>query len=120
MNRNSIALRIRQIREYRNYTQAFVASKLNLKQNTYSQIENGTIEVNYPRLEKIAAILNFPIEQLMNQDFEIWNSTPNRSNPVSEEKNNVGVVLMIQELKNEMRWLRQQNEALLQAIQSLK
>ena len=71
------ALRIKKIREYRNYTQQFMADSLDLSQNAYCKIENGTTKLTIDRLEEIATILDVPVESILsssNQTFNIQNN----------------------------------------------
>ena len=71
------AIRIKKIREYRNYTQQFMADSLELSQNAYCKIENGTTKLTIDRLEEIATILDVPVESILssqNQTFNIQNN----------------------------------------------
>ncbi|KAA0989539.1 helix-turn-helix domain-containing protein [Dyadobacter aurulentus] len=53
----SVALNIRKIREYRNYTQEYLAMKLGISQNAYSKIELAYTRITLERLIQIAQIL---------------------------------------------------------------
>ena len=53
----SVAANIRKIREHRNYTQEYLAAKLNISQNAYSKIELGYTKITVERLFQIAIIL---------------------------------------------------------------
>ena len=52
-----VAVNIRKIREYRNYTQEYLAAKLHISQNAYSKIELGHTRITVERLFHIAVIL---------------------------------------------------------------
>jgi transcriptional regulator with XRE-family HTH domain len=52
-----VAANIRKIREVRNYTQEYLAAKLNISQNAYSKIELGYTKMTVDRLFHIAEIL---------------------------------------------------------------
>ena len=52
-----VAQNIRKIREYRNYTQEYLAAKLRISQNAYSKIELGHTKITVDRLFRIADIL---------------------------------------------------------------
>ena len=54
----NVAVNIRRVREYRGYTQHYLAGKLKLTQNAYSKIELGYSELTVDRLFQIAEILN--------------------------------------------------------------
>ncbi len=107
-----IAVRIKKIREYRNYTQAYVAKKLGIKQNTYSRIENGVSIIKPARLEKIASILDVKIEFILNEDIPVLNTgdikkTSNRDAFLIEKMEN-----MIKVLENEIHSLRNKTQGI--------
>lgn len=52
------ATNIRRVREYRNYTQQYMAEKLGISQNAYSKLELGESRVTLQRFFEIANILN--------------------------------------------------------------
>jgi len=61
----SVAINIRKIRESKNYTQDYLAIKLNISQNAYSKIELGYTKITVARLFQIAQILEVdPVELL--------------------------------------------------------
>jgi transcriptional regulator with XRE-family HTH domain len=49
---------IRKIRLEKNYTQEYIATKLNISQSYYGRIENGKADLNIDTLYKILTILN--------------------------------------------------------------
>src|ERR1700761_745980 len=49
--------KLRLLREYRNYSQEYIAEKLGITQNAYSRIENNQTRLTAERLEKLAFIL---------------------------------------------------------------
>ena len=53
-----ISHQLRRIRTDLGYSQEYVASKLNISQSTYSEIENDHVAVSLNKLNKIAEILN--------------------------------------------------------------
>lgn len=61
----AIAINIRNKREYRNYTQEYLAAKLNISQNAYSKIELGYTKITLERLFQIADILEFSVAELL-------------------------------------------------------
>lgn len=64
----SVAANIRKIREYRNYTQEYLAAKLRISQNAYSKIELGYTKITLERLFQIAHILEVNLVELINTD----------------------------------------------------
>ncbi|WP_131539405.1 helix-turn-helix domain-containing protein [Pedobacter nototheniae] len=57
----NVAANIRKIREYRDYTQDYLAAKLKISQNAYSKIELGYSKLTVERLFQIAEILEVEI-----------------------------------------------------------
>ena len=60
-----VAGNIRKVREYRNYTQDYLAAKLEISQNAYSKIELGYSKITLDRLFHIALILEVEVTQLL-------------------------------------------------------
>ena len=65
-----IVSNIRKIREFRNYTQDYLAAKLNISQNAYSKIELGYSNITITRLIHIAEILEIDLVDLVSPDSE--------------------------------------------------
>jgi transcriptional regulator with XRE-family HTH domain len=61
-----IVANIRKIREFRNYTQDYLAAKLNISQNAYSKIELGYSSITLHRLIEISEILEISLVELIN------------------------------------------------------
>lgn len=64
----AIAANIRKIREFRNYTQDYLAAKLNISQNAYSKIELGYSNITLKRLIDIAEILEIELINIISFD----------------------------------------------------
>lgn len=60
-----IAGNIRKIREYRDYTQDYLAAKLKISQNAYSKIELGYSKLTLERLFQIASVIDVDVTQLL-------------------------------------------------------
>lgn len=71
-------LRIKRIREYRDYTQQYMADRLDISQNAYSKIENGTTKLTTDRLEQIADILDIPVESILSSEKQTFNLENNQ------------------------------------------
>ena len=61
----SVAVNIRKIREHLNYTQEYLAMKLNISQNAYSKIELGYTKITLERLYQIAQVLEVDLIELI-------------------------------------------------------
>jgi len=66
----NVAGNIRKIREYRDYTQDYLAAKLKISQNAYSKIELGYSKLTIERLFQIASILNVEVTNLLTLDHK--------------------------------------------------
>ena len=64
----AIAANIRAKREKRNYTQEYLAYKLNISQNAYSKIELGYTKITLERLFQIAEVLDYDVAALLNTE----------------------------------------------------
>jgi len=111
-------LKIKRIREYRNYTQQHMADKLDISQNAYSKIENGTTKLTTDRLEVIAKVLDVPVESILNSEKQVFNLENNHIEKfygyienLHEENKEI--------LQKQIEFLQQQNEKLIQAIERL-
>jgi transcriptional regulator with XRE-family HTH domain len=64
----NVAGNIRKIREFRNYTQEYLAAKLHISQNAYSKIELGYTKITLDRLFHIAAVLEADPVQIISSE----------------------------------------------------
>lgn len=60
-----IAVKIRKVREYKNYSQEYLASKIGISQNAYSKIELGYSKISLDRFFHIANLLDVEISELL-------------------------------------------------------
>lgn len=65
---NEIISNIRKIREFRNYTQNYLAAKLDISQNAYSKIELGYSSITLNRLIEISDILEVDLMDIISPD----------------------------------------------------
>jgi transcriptional regulator with XRE-family HTH domain len=66
----AIAASIRKKRESKNYTQEYLAYKLNISQNAYSKIELGYTKITVERLFQIADVLEISATELLETEKE--------------------------------------------------
>lgn len=69
-----VASNIRKVREFRNYTQDYLAAKLEISQNAYSKIELGYSKITLDRLFHIALILEVQAMELLYFDKNNFSS----------------------------------------------
>ncbi len=62
---NEIVTNIRRTRERLNYTQDYLAMRMNVSQNAYSKIELGYSKLTLARLMEICAILEVPVSEMI-------------------------------------------------------
>jgi transcriptional regulator with XRE-family HTH domain len=118
---STIGDRIKKIRESKNYTQDHLAGKLGISQNSYSKLETGTTKITTDRLQQIAAVLEVPIEELLNSEHQ----TINFNN--SHVEKFYGYIEHLQEdnkehtkmLYEQVRYLQNENERLLGTVEKL-
>ena len=61
-----IVFNIRLIREKRNYTQEYMAVKMQCSQNAYSKLELGYSKLTVERLLQVADVLDVTVAELVN------------------------------------------------------
>ena len=65
----SVVINIRKIREYRQYSQEYMAMKLNISQNAYSKLELVYTRITVERLFEIAFILDIEPTEIFSRDI---------------------------------------------------
>ena len=71
--------KLRVYREFRNYSQEYIAEKLGITQNAYSRIETNQTRITAERLRQVADILSVPLTCLLS-DMEPELNLTNSSN----------------------------------------
>ena len=119
--------KIKKLRELKNYTQEYMATNLQISQNTYSRIENENVKISTDRLKEIASILEVPSEYLISEDrplltFNTSNNTIERFygqvETINEEKKETWQQIFKQ-MENQIKHLQSENERLLGIIERL-
>lgn len=65
-----LSLKIKKLREFRAYNQAYMAANLDISQAAYSNIENGRTNININRLKAIAELLNVDYMALLEMNYQ--------------------------------------------------
>ena len=60
-----IGTKIKQLRELRNYTQAYMAHSLQMSLNGYGRLERDEVDMTLQRLERIAKLLGVDLLQIL-------------------------------------------------------
>lgn len=100
-------LKIKNIRELKNYTQEYMADQLNLSTRAYSKIESGETELTIKRLNQISVIFNMSsIDLLCFDELQMF------VNYTLIEKEKVLTSDVVNQLKETIILLKEQNKAL--------
>jgi transcriptional regulator with XRE-family HTH domain len=78
---NIITTNIKNTRSESNYTQEYVAAKLNMPLHDYTELELGKTEMTLNKLFRIAEILNVPILDLIEKDPALLTPRTLNDNP---------------------------------------
>lgn len=74
-------LKIKQLRELKNFTQEYMAQQLGLSTRAYSKIETGETQLTVNRLNEISHILGItPVEVLGFDDKQVFNNCKQEGN----------------------------------------
>ncbi|MEI6310919.1 MAG: helix-turn-helix transcriptional regulator [Bacteroidota bacterium] len=113
----NIGQKVRRIREEKQWTQEFIANKLEISQNTYSKIESGSIKLTIDRISELSKILEVPIEDMLSDDtktFHLNNNHIEKFYIENLQEENKGLV---QSLKDQVKYLQDENQRLLKLIE---
>jgi transcriptional regulator with XRE-family HTH domain len=79
--------KLRLLREFRNYSQEYIAEKLGITQNAYSRIENNQTRLTADRLEKLSIILGITLMELLSEKEPVicFSETPAAPQPEKDE-----------------------------------
>lgn len=111
---NSIAHTIKRIRESKNLTQEYVASRLGISQNAYSRIENNKTKLSTDRMRQITHILNVSLQELLMHEQPASTGNEFVSSLVELQKDNYNQTIAI--LKAEIEHLRRENIRLVELL----
>lgn len=111
----SIGKKIKQLRELRNFTQSYMAERLNLSLGGYGKIERDETDISINRLQQIAEILETDLPTILNFDsnqvFNQYNNKTATANGVVQNQQIIGdqgLNDFFNELKQEISFLKQQ------------
>lgn len=78
---NQPEIKLKQLRELKNYTQEYMAQQLGLSTRAYSKIETGETQLTINRLNEISSILGIdPIEALGFDHQNVFNNCTQEGN----------------------------------------
>ena len=117
-----LGIKIKKIRESKNYTQEYMSNKLNISQNTYSKIETGGIKLTVDRLKQISEVLDVSVEDILNNESQVFNFHNSNIDKfygyieTLHEDNKELLQTTIQLLNEQITYLKSENEKLLKII----
>lgn len=117
-----LGIKIKKIRESKNYTQEYMSNKLNISQNTYSKIETGGIKLTVDRLKQISEVLDVSLEDILNNESQVFNFHNSNIDKfygyieTLHEDNKELLQTTIKLLNEQITYLKSENEKLLKII----
>jgi transcriptional regulator with XRE-family HTH domain len=108
-----IGQKIKNLRELKNFTQEYMAEKLQMSQSNYSRIESNEIDVPFGKLQNIAEVLEIGITDLIEFDAKYFFNNVH-AQTINGNINNTGSSAdaklyqeQIELLKNEVSYLKE-------------
>jgi transcriptional regulator with XRE-family HTH domain len=92
-----IGTKIKKVRELKNYTQEYMAQRLNVSQSTYSRYEKEDNDITVALLNEISEIFGMKIEDLLSFDEKVV-----FNNYASNQANQAYIINVISEKEREM------------------
>jgi len=118
--------RIKNLREERNYSQSYMAGKLNISQKAYSKLESSETKLSVDNLIKIAEILETTINDILEtagstvyNNFSTHNGEGIVINKSISDKFSELYEKIISAKNDEILRLQKQNETLLKSVEIL-
>jgi transcriptional regulator with XRE-family HTH domain len=112
----TIGMKIKKLRELRNYTQEYMAKKLNMSANGYGKIERDETDISYSRMQQIADILEVSISEIINFDDKLLLGTKSTTDSSPNNIKDYERAFYEQEIKH----LKQENNYLKEIIEIFK
>jgi transcriptional regulator with XRE-family HTH domain len=89
---------IKQFREFKNYSQEYVAKQMGISQNAYSKIENNITQLTVNHVKQLSKILDIPVVDLLKDDFEI-----RKPHYLDTEANKHTILVMLNDLQHTVK-----------------
>jgi transcriptional regulator with XRE-family HTH domain len=85
-----IAEKIKEMRIMHNYTSESIAKNLGISKSSYSQLENGHVEISVNRLVEVANIYNVPLATFVPEiSSNVYNITNGDNSPINNNPINL-------------------------------
>jgi len=79
---NSVGTQIKNIREFKNLTQTYVAKKIGMSQSKLARIENGKIQITDELLSLISGVLETDNQAIKHFDENVQDGLNNKIEPI--------------------------------------
>ena len=89
MDNNRIGENIKKIRELKNFTQDYVASKLDIARETFGRMERGEVDFKLQTIFDIAVILETSYQKILEFDTQVFLNATHNTNTNLINGNNV-------------------------------
>ncbi|SFE50120.1 helix-turn-helix domain-containing protein [Thermoflexibacter ruber] len=104
----TIGMKIKKLRELRNFTQEYMAKKLNMSTNGYGKIEREETDISYSRMQQIAEVLEVSISEIINFDDKmVFSNKFNHETSLIKDYERAFYEQEIQHLKQENHYLKE-------------
>jgi transcriptional regulator with XRE-family HTH domain len=111
--------KIKTIREMKNFTQEYVAEKLEMSQSNYSRIERNEINIPIKTLQSIAEIFNLSLTELIEFDAKYFFNQVNNQTINGDIKNHINAEQIQKSHEDHIHSLNKEIENLKHVIQEL-
>lgn len=104
-----VGSKLRHAREFKNYSQEYMAERLGVTQSTYSRWEKGEVLPKLDVLEKAAEVLELPVQSLFNGEPFILtqHNNSNGSGYIVNQSNHVPLEVVEKLMEQHREQLRQ-------------
>lgn len=116
-NEIKVGLKIKKLRELRNYRQEYMAEKLSMSQTGYSNIERDETDISLSRLQQIAKVLEIRLQDLLGFDEKMMFSGVVNNNATGGQN---GVIFSSEDFDRERKLYEEQIKQLKEEVTFLR
>jgi transcriptional regulator with XRE-family HTH domain len=101
-----IGQKIKKIREFKNFTQEYVAFEIGLSQSAYSKIEQGETELTLTRLKQISVVFEMSPEDILTFNGNFLFSDSHEKVKESDYNRLQSMQSAAEQYEMQLKWLR--------------
>ena len=113
---NSVGTQIKNIREFKNLTQTYVAKKIGMSQSKLARIENGKIQITDELLSIISGVLETDNQAIKHFDINVQGGLNNKTETISQPQTMAQYLKILREIHQEEIKLLEKKINLLKSI----